>query len=142
MTNKLETMMRQVGRELRDLQVAWIFKVPEEMQQTPCDFFGYTRTGRAILLECKMVQRASLPIGNSPGLSPHQWMELEEAHRAGAMSMIAWARGEEVAVFRFSLANELLGDRRSIRWDHIPPQWKRTFDERDLLQVVGLFTAE
>lgn len=126
MTNKLETMMRQVGRGLRDLQVAWIFKVPEEMQQTPCDFFGYTRTGRAILLECKMVNRASgLPVGNSPGLSPHQWMELEEAHRAGAVSLIAWACGEMVAVFSWPEAREALGERRSIRWVDVP--WKTPF---------------
>lgn len=136
MTNKLETMMRQVGRELRDLQVAWIFKVPEEMQQTPCDFFGYTRTGRAILLECKMVRSTSLKVGNSPGLSPHQWMELEEAHRAGAVSLIAWAAGGSVAVFPWHEAANAAEGRRSIRWADVPDWSKRVFTKDGLLSAV------
>jgi hypothetical protein len=39
MANKLELLLRKAGRELADYQVARIFKVPEEMSQTPCDFF-------------------------------------------------------------------------------------------------------
>lgn len=136
MTNKLETMLRQVGRELRDLQVAWIFKVPEEMQQTPCDFFGYTRTGRAILIECKMVRSTSLKVCGQPGLSAHQWMELEEAHRAGAVSLIAWAAGGSVAVFPWQEAAAAAEGRRSIRWVDVPSWSKQPFTDEGLMAAV------
>jgi hypothetical protein len=82
MTNALELLLRKAGRELADHQVCRFFKVPEEMQQTPCDFFGYTKIGRAILIEAKWVHRTNLPINCSPGLLPHQWNELEAANKA------------------------------------------------------------
>lgn len=130
MSNKLETLMRKCGRILRDQQIATLFKVPEEMQQTPCDFFGYTRSGRAILVECKMVKRTALPIGNDPGLQPHQWCELEDAHRAGALSLIAWAPAPgTVAVFSWAQAAQWAAGRASIPWKAIPTCLMRDMTE-------------
>lgn len=133
MTNQLETMMRKVGRDLRDQQQAWLFKVPEEMQQTPCDFFGYTRQGRAILLECKQVKGTALKVGGQPGLSGHQWVELEDAHRAGAISLIVWACHEMVAVFSWADAAQALGERKSIPWSAVP--------HKHAFYPIGLLTA-
>lgn len=127
MTNKLELVLRKAGRELADWQVARFFKVPEEMAQTPCDFFGYTAIGRAILIEAKMVNKTSLPIGDSGhhGLASHQWNELADANRAGALSLIAWARGDICAVISFDVALALAQDRKSIPWEKIEGRFLR-----------------
>ena len=93
--NSLEILLRKIGRDLADKQVARFWKVPEEMQQTPCDFFGYTKTGRAILIEAKKVNRPRLPIGTSPGLKIHQWNELCDANRARAHGILIWQRGKQ-----------------------------------------------
>jgi penicillin-binding protein-related factor A (putative recombinase) len=116
MTNQLETDMRAVARQLYDLQVAFIFKVPEELQQTPCDFFGHYVNGTAIFIECKQVNRNSLPIGVSNGIAPHQWIALKQAHRCGCYSFLVWRRGEDTAVIPFSVCLELTEGRKSIAW--------------------------
>ena len=125
MSNALELLLRKAGRELADYQVARIFKVPEEMQQTPCDFFGYTPIGRAILIEAKQINATSLKIGSNPGLSIHQWNELEAANKAGALSLICWARGDECATLSFDLAAKLAEGRRSIPWGKIEKKFLR-----------------
>ena len=127
MANKLEALVRKAGRELMDYQVARLFKVPEEMSQTPCDFFGYTVEGRAILLECKMVNRTSLPIAStSNGLSVHQWNELMDANRANALALICWSRGDVCATITMDIAIKLAEGRRSIAWDHIDSRYLRS----------------
>ena len=136
MSNKLEIILRKVGRELADYQVARIFKVPEEMQQSPCDFFGYTVYGRAILIEAKMVDRESLPICSSPGLLPHQWGELSDANRAGALTLICWSRGSTVAVISMDMAIALSGGRKSIPWSAISPEYMRPLAITHSLQLL------
>ena len=116
----LEKLIRHLGRMLAEKQTAYLFKVPEEMTTTPCDFFGYTRYGRAILIECKEVQRASLPICDSPGLAPHQWNALCDAGRANCISLICWMRNNTLATIDIEMARELSRDRKSIPWDRIP----------------------
>jgi hypothetical protein len=125
MTNRLELLLRKAGRELADYQVARFFKVPEEMAQTPSDFFGYTAHGRAILIEAKMVHRASLPIADDPGLQAHQWNELMDAHRAGAIALICWSQGQTCATISMDVAITLAADRKSIPWKAIPPRFFR-----------------
>ena len=126
MSNKLESLVRKAGRELMDYQVARLFKVPEEMSQTPCDFFGYTVEGRAILIECKMVNRTSLPIASSSnGLSVHQWNELCDANKANALALICWARGDICATITMDIAIKLSEGRRSIAWDDIESRYLR-----------------
>jgi hypothetical protein len=66
-----------------------------------------------------MVNRPALPIGNPPGLSPHQWNELCDAHRAGALALICWSRGDVCATFDMTIAQRLSDSRRSIPWDEI-----------------------
>lgn len=126
MANKLESLIRKAGRDLADWQVARIFKVPEEMMQTPCDFFGYTIAGNAILIECKMVSRTALPICMSPGLAPHQWIALEEANRANCIALICWMRGKECAVLSMDMAQSMSLGRKSIAWADIPDQYIHT----------------
>ena len=125
MPNKLELMLRKAGRELADYQIARLFKVPEEMTQTPVDFFGYTAEGRAILVEAKMVNRPSLPIGQSPGLLPHQWCELMDANRANCLALICWARGGFCATLTMDMAIDLSAGRRSIPWKEIEERFLR-----------------
>jgi hypothetical protein len=126
MVNRLEDLLRKAGRELADYQVARFFKIPEEMAQTPCDFIGFTAQGRAILIEAKMVNATSLKIAGNPGLSAHQWNELNDASKAGCISLIAWARGSVCATIPFAVAAELAAGRRSIPWDAIDPGFHRS----------------
>lgn len=119
MPNKLEIMLRKAGRELADHQVARFFKMPEEMQQTPCDFIGYTASGRAILIEAKMVNAPQLKIGSSPGLSVHQWNELCDAEKAGAIALVCWARGDQCVCLTPENIRVYAGGTKSIRWDDI-----------------------
>jgi hypothetical protein len=128
-SNALEILLRKAGRDLMDYQVARIFKVPEEMQQTPCDFFGYTVHGRAILIEAKMVTRTSLPINDkSNGLSIHQWNELEDANKAGALALICWAQEGVCKTITMDMAIELSRGRRSIPWKKIEKRFSRSME--------------
>lgn len=132
MANKLEALVRKAGRELMDYQVARLFKVPEEMSQTPCDFFGYTVDGRAILIECKMVNRPSLPIASSSnGLSVHQWNELVDANKANALALICWSRGDVCAAITMDIALKLSEGRRSIAWNDIDSRYMRVMHGAD-----------
>jgi len=126
MPNKLELVLRKTGRILAEHQIAHLFKVPEEMQSTPVDFFGYTAAGRAILVEAKMVSRPSLPIGDSPGLQPHQWNALLDANRANCLALICWSRDDVVATIDVDMALELSKGRKSIPWTAIPDSYYRT----------------
>lgn len=116
MTNQLESDVRAIARSLYDLQVAYIFKVPEEMQQTPVDFFGHTTTGLAIFIECKQVKRSNLPIGNSPGIAPHQWIALKQAYHCGVLTYLIWRNGDHTALIPFRVCEEFFNTRRSIPW--------------------------
>jgi hypothetical protein len=116
MTNQLELDMREFARFLYNEEAAFIFKVPEEMAQTPVDFFGFNRAGRSILIECKQVKRLSLPIGTSNGLQAHQWNALELAHRCGAIAVLLWRNGDETNVLTFRQILEATAVRKSIRW--------------------------
>jgi len=111
------------GRRLAEHQIAYLFKVPEEMVTTPCDFFGYTRTGRAILIECKEVKRSSLPIGTSNGLRLHQWNALRDAGRANCIALICWLNDGVLATIDIDMAVALSRDRRSIPWKDIPEKF-------------------
>lgn len=131
MRNRLEALLRKAGRELADYQVARFYKIPEEMQQTPCDFIGFTAIGRAILIEAKQVDRTALPISDSPGLSAHQWCELGDANKAGALALICWARGPVCATITFDMAARLSDGRRSIPWDAIAETYHRPIAGQD-----------
>jgi hypothetical protein len=134
MSNKLELLMRKAARELRDQQVCVLYKIPEEMQQTPCDFIGYTASGRCIMIECKMVKRPSLPIGKAPGLAAHQWRALDEADRAGCQAMVLWMNGGEFYPIDIRLIRlHMAAGRRSVPWemgqpmDQLTHHLQRTF---------------
>jgi hypothetical protein len=132
MTNKLEILLRRAGRELADHQICKFFKIPEEMTQTPCDFIGYTVSGRAILIEAKMVTRTSLPINDkSNGLSIHQWNELLDANRAGALALISWANAGVCATITMDMAIELTRGRKSIPWQKIEKKYHRPLSGPD-----------
>lgn len=111
---KLEITLRRIFEVIYDYQTAFIFKVPEALRQTPCDFFGHTAGGRAILIEAKQVTRDSLPIGASPGLAPHQVLALKQASACGAHSIIVWQHGEMIMPMHWFQAARLFEGRKSI----------------------------
>lgn len=122
-TNELELLLRESGRRLADHQVGRFWKFPEEATNTPCDFMGFTSIGRAILIEAKQVERTSLPLGKKPGLTVLQWNSLNEANRAGALSLICWARGDLCATIDMDIALHLSSGRLSIPWEKIDPRY-------------------
>lgn len=126
MTNQLELDVRAFARQLYDEAAAFIFKVPEDLQQTPVDFFGWTPSGRAVAIECKQVRRRRLPIGTSNGLQPHQWNALELAHKCGAVSLLIWRNGEDTTVFGFQALHLFhLGGFKSIPWTFPGLDWQQ-----------------
>ena len=114
--NELESRMRRVCEILRNDQVASLFKFPEELVATPCDFMGHTRNGRAILIECKQVRRPSLPLHDSPGLAPHQNIALREASACGAFAIVLWQRHQIITAMRMADVLEASKDRQSLPW--------------------------
>lgn len=142
MSKSLEGLLREAGRRLADWQTAFIFKVPEEWKTTPCDFFGHTVDGRAILIEAKEVNRTSLPIGCDPGLVPHQWNALCDANRANCIALICWARGPVCATLTMDMAIALSEGRRSIPWNKIPKRFLHSMEgERASLTILEPFVA-
>ena len=125
MTNQLEIEMRAFARDLYNERRACLFKVPEEMQQTPCDFFGWTPSGRAVAIECKQVKRRSLPIGTSNGIQPHQWTALELCFNCGGIALLIWRNGDETRTLSFLEMRALSNGRRSIEWPITSrPNWQ------------------
>lgn len=139
MTNQLEADVREYAQQLYNEQLAFIFKVPEEMTQTPCDFFGHTRYGRAILFECKMVNRPSLPLGKEPGLRPHQIRALDQAEKCGAISFVVWRRGDDTLVVPY-LDIFSVTDRKSLPWVKPQGYWKT--EMRGLLEGSRAFIGD
>lgn len=119
----LERDVRAAAVALYNAQAAYIFKCPEEMQQTPCDFFGFTADGRAILIECKTVNRPNLPMGSSPGLMPHQIRALKQANECCAVSLVIWRRGKETLLLDWHEVEHLSAGRKSIPWQERPAPW-------------------
>jgi len=142
MRKNLEGLLREAGRRLADWQTAFIFKVPEEWKTTPCDFFGHTAEGRAILIEAKEVSRPSLPIGCEPGLAPHQWNALCDANRANCIALICWARNGVCATLSMDMAIALSEGRRSIPWNRIKEKFLHPLTgERATLEILEPFVA-
>jgi penicillin-binding protein-related factor A (putative recombinase) len=110
----LELQLRAAFRELYDRQIAFIWKVPEALQQTPVDFFGWTAKGRAVVIEAKQVNRTSLAIGSSPGLAPHQFLALKQALTCGAHSFVVWQREDCIMVIGFDHFLRLADGRKSV----------------------------
>lgn len=137
MTNLLELRVRCIARMLHDHQVARLFKIPNDMklaggvliygEQSPADFLGWTVSGRAIALECKEFKELSLPLGPK-GLKPHQLIAITECHKAGGIGLLAWQRGDELAVIDPDQIRAYSRGRKSIPWKAIPARYKRPAD--------------
>jgi penicillin-binding protein-related factor A (putative recombinase) len=134
MTNALELHVRKVAWELHDHQVARLYKIPNDVkmeagvivhgEQTPCDFIGFTVTGRAILIECKMFKELSLPVGDK-GLKAHQLKAITECHKAGGIGLLVWQRGAELAVIDPDQVLAYSRGRKSIPWKAIAAKYKK-----------------
>ncbi|MEE8519500.1 MAG: hypothetical protein V3S98_10290 [Dehalococcoidia bacterium] len=144
--NRLETMVRRVGRKLEELQRAKLWKLPNDLRITgsgeavfgekgPADFFGHTSSGRAIFIECKDIRAPSLALG-SRGVKPHQWIALAELTRSGGIGLVIWAREEMVAILDVDMINSLTRGRKSISWKAIPGEWKHPLTQPGILALL------
>lgn len=130
MSNKLELLVAKASSQLSACGLARWWKIPTDLRLigdgrmvhgswNPCDFMGFTSTGRSILIEAKMCSRNRLAVGGerTSGLKGHQWSSLKLADRCGAVALIAWMRQDQVAVIPFATAARFLDGRfRSIPW--------------------------
>lgn len=143
---RLEGLVRKAAKDLEGRDIARIWQWPEavalqrEAQQCPqcrgwnegfallyrekngCDFFGYTREARAILIECKEANKPRLDIGEK-GLKPHQLIALRDGHRAGAIALLVWRRGDEIAVLDPDMIEMFSAGRKSIPWNAVPERF-------------------
>lgn len=135
-TNALELHVRGVAAALHDHQVARLYKIPNDVRfdggktihggQTPCDFMGWTITGRAVAIECKMFKGPSLPFKYDTGLKAHQMLALMECHKAGGIGLLVWQRKLEIAIIDPDQVAHYSKDRMSIPWKVIPAKFKKS----------------
>lgn len=135
--NYLELRVQRVADTMHDHQVARLFKIPNDIRladgevvhgaQTPCDFLGWTITGRAMAIECKMFKQPSLPVGDK-GLKAHQLIAISECHNAGGIGLLVWQHEEIIAVIDPSQIATYSKGRKSIPWMSIPAKYKRGID--------------
>ena len=97
----LERRVREILRGASDDLTAW--KLPTDLRLTgngvvhgepmPADFMGYRHNdGKVFFVECKEVERNTLPLGKKPGLSPFQMQAMVEAKRHGVRYVLVWGR--------------------------------------------------
>ena len=149
--NELELKLRQCARELESYDVArlWKWEVPVRIKSgkdqcpgcsrffqttqalftraTGADFFGYTASGRVILIECKETKIDRLPLGEG-GLKAHQFIHLADCDRANGIALLVWRRKEEVAVIGIDVIKWLTTNRKSIPWGRIPQKFVKPWD--------------
>lgn len=146
MGNSLESDTRAAGRYLHDHQMARFWKIPNDLkitsggfavfaEQTPCDFMGFTSSGRALLIECKECKASSLSMG-SRGLKPHQWLALQECHDAGGIAVLLWRRKGVDAILDVDMIRKFSKGKLSIPWSAIPPShFGLTIEQLLLFQI-------
>lgn len=137
----LEGMIRKAADEYHSHGEARLWKaINDQTERTPADFFGFTKSGRCILVEAKNVDSSVLRIGGKSGIHPHQWISLVELHRAGGIALIAWRRPslELTSIFDVDVVQSVTYELRSysIPWDSIPS----FLGKRDDHDPFGLFT--
>lgn len=146
MANRLETKIRRVARSLEERQRAKLWKFPNDLRITasgeavygdkgPSDFIGHTKSGRAVFIECKDISGPNLSLG-SRGLKPHQWIALAELHKSGGIGLVVWSRGDQVTVLDVDMIRSLTRGRKSISWRAIPDEWKASFSESAILELL------
>jgi hypothetical protein len=127
--SELERMVRAILRDLQSRGLCYLWKLPTDLRLTrnglmpgdpmPADFMGWRIDGRAILLECKDVDRGSLPLGKAPGMTPFQLQAANMAQCSNAEYLLLWKRGEEFVIMH--LSGDIVGeDVISIPWKELP----------------------
>ena len=145
MANRCEQLIRKIAKRLHEQQKAKLWKIPNDLRitssgvlafgdQSPVDFMGHTITGRALFVECKDLVSTSCPIGKS-GIKPHQWLALEECHRAGGLAILVWAHMDFISALDMDLIRSLTRGRKSISWKAIPDEWVRPFGEAGIMEL-------
>lgn len=135
MPNALETHVKQIAAELHALQVCRLYRLSNDLKvagdqliyadQQPCDFFGFTASGRAILVECKITAKPTLAVSSKSGLRAHQLRALLEVHRANGLGLLVWQHALEIAVIDIEQVLTYGEGRRSVPWSAVPQRFKK-----------------
>jgi len=127
--SELERMVRAILKDLQSRRLCYLWKLPTDLRLTrnglmpgdpmPADFMGWRADGKVVLLECKDVDRGTLPLGKSPGLTPFQLQAANMAQCSNVEYLLLWRRRDEFALIR--LYGDLVGDDViSIPWKDLP----------------------
>lgn len=127
--SELERNVRAILRDLQSRGLCYLWKLPTDLRLTrngihhgepmPADFMGWRRDGRTILLECKDVDRANLPLGKSPGLSPFQLQAAHMAQEGHADYLLLWRRQDQFVILR--ICGDIVGEGIvSVPWKKLP----------------------
>jgi penicillin-binding protein-related factor A (putative recombinase) len=150
---RLEAIVRKATKSLADRDIARIYRIHEgkatkmipsrcacgrvevtmsvvHTEESPADFWGFTTTGRAILVECKECGNPSLPLSPS-GLKVHQRLALMEVHSAGGVALLVWQRRRQIAVIDMDILERISRGRKSIPWADIPAEFIHPEDDVD-----------
>jgi len=128
--SELERMVRAILKDLQSRQLCYLWKLPTDLRLTrnglmpgdpmPADFMGWRADGKVVLLECKDVDRGTLPLGRAPGLTPFQLQAAHMAQCSNVEYLLLWRRRDEFVII--SLYGDLVGDEViSIPWKDLPP---------------------
>jgi penicillin-binding protein-related factor A (putative recombinase) len=126
MKELLEKMVREASKKLEAQGVCKLWKIPNDLRitgngqmtfasQTPCDFFGHDQKGRILMIECKDISGARLPL-TAAGLKPHQRTALEECAKVEGCAIVLWKHQNRVVCLTPWDVAQYTKDRRSVAW--------------------------
>jgi hypothetical protein len=136
--NKLESLVKVAAKTLHCQGLCTLYKIPEEMKQTPCDFFGHDREGRVIMIECKILNKPSLPCGGRSGVKAHQLGALVHCSQTGGHAFVLWQHGVDVALLPMRIVQRMLMDRMSLPWDRIDRVFVREASPKGVAELLAL----
>lgn len=127
--SELERNVRAILKDLQSRGLCYLWKLPTDLRLTrngihhgepmPADFMGFRCDGRGVLLECKDVDLASLPLGRTPGPSPFQMQGMHFAQLASIDYILLWKRKDEFVTL--NLRGDVVGEGAPrIPWKLLP----------------------
>ena len=150
--SELERNVRAILKDLQSRDLCYLWKLPTDLRLTrngihhgepmPADFMGFRNDGRAVLLECKDVDLASLPLGRTPGPSPFQMQGMHFPQLCGIDYILLWKRKDEFVTLK--LQGDMIGqDVPRVPWKLLPRSYVYPMASLpDALEVVIMGTHE
>jgi hypothetical protein len=125
MQERLEAMVRKAARTLEARGTCRLWKIPNDLritgsgqmtwgEWTPCDFFGHTRKGTVVMIECKDISGDRIRKGGE--LRPQQLESLDTCQISGGYAGLLWAHQYDVVLLTAAEVEACSRGRRAIAW--------------------------